>query len=153
MSRIAVMAEKGYFHFPLCLLAFGEHYKERLQHIVGYCLCEQAMRRNPKFQKSGRKDSLDEAASFLGISIGSNDGTIREWKKANSFVCQWERRYGKDARVRIGKTPFWEAHNNTGVSYREFSILCAINSAIGSRSTPVRITEPSIRVRAAGFKS
>ena len=47
-----------------------------------------------------------------------------------------------------------EAHNNTGVTYREFSILCAINSVIGKeRFIPKRITEPSIRVRAAGYKS
>jgi hypothetical protein len=48
----------------------------------------------------------------------------------------------------------WEAHDNTGLTYREFSILCAINSVIGNkRSVAIRITEPSIRVRAAGFKS
>jgi hypothetical protein len=48
----------------------------------------------------------------------------------------------------------WEAHYNTGLTYREFSVLCAINSVIGNRrAAPRRITEPSIRVRAAGFKS
>lgn len=41
-----------------------------------------------------------------------------------------------------------------GVTYREFSIICAINSIIGEKQrAPRRITEPSIRVRAAGFKS
>jgi hypothetical protein len=68
-------------------------------------------------------------------------------------VCQWEQRHGKDGLVRIGTTLLWEAHDNTGVNYREFSVLCAINSIIGSRLTPMRITEPSMRVRAAGFKS
>jgi len=44
--------------------------------------------------------------------------------------------------------------NNTGLNYREFSILCAINSVIGKlRSRPRRITEPNILARAAGFKS
>jgi hypothetical protein len=153
MSRIAAMGEKGYFQFPLCLLAFGRDHKERLQAIVNYCLCEQARRTNPKFPKSGRKDSFDEAANFLGVRIGTHEDTIRGWKEANGFVCQWERRYGKDAFVRIATSLLWEAHNNTGVSYSELSILCAINSIIGSRLTPMRITEPSIRVRAAGFKS
>jgi hypothetical protein len=155
MSRIAAMGEnKGYFQFPLCLLAFGEDYKERLQSIVSYGVCEQARRRNPKFPRSARNGSLDEAASFLGVTIGSHDSTIRRWKEAARFVSQWESRYGKDARVRIATSLLWEAHNNSGVSYREFSILCAINSIIGNgRFVPKRITEPSIRVRAAGFKS
>ncbi|PYK79483.1 MAG: hypothetical protein DME38_06615 [Verrucomicrobia bacterium] len=57
-------------------------------------------------------------------------------------------------KVRIATYLLWEAHNNTGISYREFSILCAINSVIGKqRFIPKGITEPSIRVRAAGYKS
>jgi hypothetical protein len=147
------MDKKGYFQFPLCLLAFGAEYKERLQAIISYCLCEGARRRNPKFSKSARSTSLDDAATFLGVTIGSHDSTICRWKEADRFVCQWRRRYGKDALVRIGTTLLWEAYNDTGLTYREFSVLCAINSIFGSRSTPMRITEPSIRVRAAGFKS
>jgi len=144
----------GYFQFPLCLLAFGENYKDRLRAIISYCLCEEARRRNPKFPKSARNTSLDEAATFLGVTIGSHDNTIRRWKDVDRFVCQWEHRNGRDALVRIGTALLWEAHNNTGVSYREFSVLCAINSIIGRRqSVPKQITEPSIRVRASGFKS
>jgi hypothetical protein len=154
MSIITEMDEgKGYFQFPLSLLAFGEDYKDRLRHIVAYCLCEEARRKNPKFLKSARKASLNNAASFLGVTIGSHDSTIRQWKVATSFVSEWQGRYGKDAVVRIGTTLLWEAHSATGLTYREFSVLCAINSIIGSRSIPMRITEPSIRVRAAGFKS
>jgi hypothetical protein len=145
---------KGYFQFPLCLLAFGEDCKERLEHIVAYCLCEEAKRRNPKFPKSACCPSLDEAATFLHVKIGSHDSTIRQCKHANSFVSEWERRHSRDALVRIGTTLLWETHDNTGLSYREFSVLCSINSIIGRRRfVPKRITEPSIRVRAAGFKS
>jgi hypothetical protein len=154
MSTIAAMGEnKGYFQFPLCLLAFGRDCKERLEHIVAYCLYEQARRRNPKFPNSARKTSLDEAATFLGVTIGSHESTIYRWKEADRFAFAWEGRYGKEALVRIGTTLLREAHDKTGVSYREFSVLCAINSMIGSRLTPKRITELSIRVRAAGFKS
>jgi hypothetical protein len=140
---------KGYFQFPLCLLGFGEDYKERLQKIVNYCLYEQAQR-----TKSARTASLNRAATFFGVTIEClHKDIISEWKEANAFVCQWEGRYGTDPLVRIGTTLLWEAHDNTGLTYREFSVLCAINSIIGNRSTPMRITEPSIRVRAAGFKS
>ena len=148
------MGEQGYFQFPLCLLALGENHQERLQHIVSYCLYEQAKRRNPKFPRSARNGSLEEAANFLGVNIRSPDSTISRWREADGFVRNWEQRYGKDARVRIGTKLLWEAYDNSGVSYREFSILCAINSIIGKRrSVPKRITEPRIRVRAAGFKS
>ena len=145
---------RGFFHFPLCLLAFGEEYKERLQYIVCYCLYEEAKRTNPDFPKSVKKIGLDDAATFLHVTTGSYDSTICRWRKADDFLSRWEERYGKDARVRIGTSLLWEAHNTTSVSYREFSILCAIDSIIGHRrSIPKRITEPSIRVRAAGFKS
>ena len=144
---------KGYFQFPLCLLAFGKDYKERLEYIVSYCLYEQARRTNAKFSRPAGKTSLDAAATFLGVTIGSHQSTTFRWKEADRFVCGWEQRNGKDALVRIGTTLLWEAYNATGVTYREFSLLCAINSIIGSRSTPMRITEPSILIRAAGFKS
>src|SRR6516162_1735461 len=147
------MGEQGYFQFPLCLLALSEDYKERLESIVSHCLCEQARRENPKFPKARRIASLDKAAEFLHVNIGRHQDTMDRGKEAASFVDQWECRNGKDPLVRIATTLFWEAHDNTGLTYREFSILCAINSIIGSRPTPMRITEPRIRVRAAGFKS
>ena len=147
--------KQGYFQFPLCLLAFGNDYKSRLQHIVSYCLCEQARRAHWDFANLPEKNVLlNKAATFLNVTIASHACTIDGWKEAVRFVYQWERQYGKDASVRIATVLLWEAHNNRGLSYREFSILCAINSIIGNqRSTPRRITEPSIRVRAAGCKS
>jgi hypothetical protein len=120
MSRTAAMGEQGYFQFPLCLLALGEDHQERLQHIVSYCLYEQAKRRNPKFPRSARNGSLEEAANFLGVNIRSPDSTTSRWREADGFVRNWEQRYGKDARVRIGTKLLWGAYDNSGVSYREF---------------------------------
>lgn len=65
MSRVAAMgSNSGYFQFPLCLLAFRDDYKKRLQHIVSYCVCEQARRTNPTFPKSARDSSFDEATKL-----------------------------------------------------------------------------------------
>src|SRR5436190_17228520 len=154
MSKIAATDKRGYFQFPLCLLAFGEDYKQRLQHLMSYCVYEQAKRSNPKFPRSARNRLLDEAATFLRVPIGSHENRMRQWKEADSFVREWEQRYGKDANVRIGTSLLWEAKDDSGVSYREFSILCAINSIIGKRrSIPKLITVPSVQARAAGFKS
>jgi hypothetical protein len=144
----------GYFQFPLCLLAFRNDYKDRLQHIVCYCLCEHAQRLNRNSGNAPEDAALEEAAKFLHVNVPSPEVTIDRWKAATRFIRQWQGRYGRDASVRIATALLWEAHNNTGLTYREFSILCAINSVIGNRrSVPRRITEPSIRVRAAGFKS
>jgi hypothetical protein len=144
----------GYFQFPLCLLGFRSDYKDQLQHIISYCLCEHAQRLSRSSANAPGNTALCEAAKFLHVNIGSHDAAIWRWKAATRFIRQWENRYGRDASIRIATALLWEAHNNTGLTYREFSILCAINSVIGNRrSTPRRITEPSIRVRAAGFKS
>ena len=154
--RIGAMnkGNAGYFHFPLCLLAFVSDYKERLDYIVCYCLYEHSQRLKRSFPKLSANDALSEAARFLNVNMGSYQVTRDKWRVAIAFILQWEARYGRDASVRIATALLWEAYNNTGLTYREFSILCAINSIIGNRrSSPRRITEPSIRIRAAGFKS
>jgi hypothetical protein len=148
----------GYFQFPLCLLAFGNDHKQRLQHIVCYCLCEHAQRLNRRlnlaFTDIPAQRAICEAARFLHVNVPSYDATVEQWDVARLFIRDRESRYGRDASVRISTSLLWEAHNSTGLTYREFSILCAINSVIGKRrSVPRRITEPSIRARAAGFKS
>jgi len=148
------VSRTGYFQFPLCLLAFRSDHKDRLQHIVSYCLCEHAQRLIRTSVDVIWHSALCEAGEFLHVDIGSYDATTERWKVAREFVRHWESRYGRDASLRISTSLLWEALNNTGLNYREFSILCAINSVIGNRrSVPRRITEPSIRVRAAGFKS
>jgi hypothetical protein len=145
---------KGYFHFPLCLLAFRRDYKDRLQHIVSYCICEHAKRLTEAPADVPSATKIYDAARFLHVNVTSPEATVDRWKAAKRFIRIWENRFGRDASVRIATALLWEAHDNTGVSYREFSILCAINSIIGRRRLrPRRITEPSIRARAAGFKS
>ena len=117
-------------------------------------MCEHAQRVSRTSADISGNTAFCEAARFLHVNIASHEATIERWKAATTFIHQWENRYGRDASVRIATALLWEAHNNTGLTYREFSILCAINSVIGNRrSTPRRITEPSIRARAAGFKS
>ncbi len=149
-----MIVPNSYFQFPLCLLGFRSDYKNRLQHIVSYCLCEHARRLNRTSADACDKTALDEAARFLHVNIASYDAAIQRWQFATTFIRQWENRYGRDAFVRIATALLWEADNNTGLTYREFSILCAINSVIGNRrSRPIRMTEPSIRIRAAGYKS
>src|ERR1043166_7918823 len=112
MSRIVAMhSSHGYFQFPLSLLAFDGDYKQRLQYIVSYCVYEQAKRTSPKFPRSARNGSLTDAANFLGVSGGSHNSTIVRWREANSFVRDWEQRYGKDASVQIGTSLLWEAHD------------------------------------------
>jgi hypothetical protein len=72
--RIAAMngnGINGYFQFSLCLLAFGSDYKQRLQTIVAYCLCEQEQRVSRTGPNKPPNAALDEAAKFLGVKIAS----------------------------------------------------------------------------------
>jgi hypothetical protein len=110
----------GYFQFPLCLLGFRSDYKDQLQHIISYCLCEHAQRLSRSSANAPGNTALCEAAKFLHVNIGSHDAAIWRWKAATRFIRQWENRYGRDASIRIATALLWEAHNNTGLTYREF---------------------------------
>ena len=133
----------GYFHFPLCLLSF-EPKSDRLQSIVSYCVVEHA--------ETKTNAGIKASANFLFVNLSSIDATREQWQIARDLVLRHEEVHGRDPFVRISTELLGECHKGK-LSYRDFSILCAINSQIGSKKHPVRITQPSIRVRAAGYKS
>ena len=133
----------GYFHFPLCLLSF-EPKSDRLPSIVSYCVVEHA--------ETKTNAGIKASANFLFVNLSSIDATRKRWQIARDLVLRHEEVHGRDPFVRISTELLWECHKGK-LSYRDFSILCAINSQIGSKKHPVRITQPSIRVRAAGYKS
>jgi hypothetical protein len=138
----------AYFQFPLCLLGYGKHEKQRLYAIVDNNLVTYAK----KQLGSTKRDAIETAAEVLQVNIGSAAAIVRSWQETNSFVERYELRHGKDARVRIAAQLLWDCLGGR-LSYREFSILCALNSILGKATSPKRVTQPSIRVRAAGYKS
>jgi len=137
-----------YFQFPLCLLAFGTDEKKRLRAIIDYNVVEYAS----KQVGSKSRKSLATAATALNINYTNVSEATEQGERAKTYVENFELRHGRDAFVRIGSNIFWECYK-ASLTYRDFSIICALNSIIGASKRPKRVTEPSIRVRAAGYKS
>jgi hypothetical protein len=141
---------KNYFQFPLCLLTYGKHERARFSAIIDYSVVNYAK------TKLGdtKRDSLATAAEILGVSYAnlSPRSILEQWKEISDFVDRFEMRHGKDARVRIASSLLWDCYKG-GLPYREFCVLCALNSILGKTTRPKRVTQPSIRVRSAGYKS
>ena len=116
----------------------------RLEYIRSYCIGEHA--------ESKTNAGFEAAAAFLYVRLGNVQTIRRQWQEAQGFVIEFERLYGRDLFVRIAGSLLGECREGK-LAHRQFCILCAINSQIGSKKYPVRITQPSIRVRAAGYRS
>ena len=138
----------GYFQFPLSLLGYGGDKEETLNAILSYNIVEYARRTG----KSITRKTLKGAQKALGVECADPLAHEERWRRAAAFVQRRERAYGKDAFVRIGCQLVWDCLNGS-LSYRDFSLICAINSVLGRSKKPRRITEPDVRVRAAGYKS
>jgi hypothetical protein len=70
----------------------------------------------------------------------------------SDYIANFEARHGKDARVRIKKAWLFDARDGHGITYREFSVLCAIYSAIGDKELAI-ITRERIRRCALGYRT
>lgn len=137
-----------YFQFPLCLLAYGQDKNERIDAIVSHNVVSFAIREGNAVTRKFLKKSQDA----LDVSCPDPMAHEHRWSNAQAFVRDRERAYGNDALVRIGAELVWDCKKGA-LSFREFSLLCALNSVIGGSRKPKRVTEPSLRVRAAGYKS
>jgi hypothetical protein len=138
----------AYFQFPLCLLGYGKHEKERLNAIIDHNVVSYAKKK----LGSTRRDAVETAAEVLGVHLGSAAASVRCWQETNSFMERFELRHGRDAQVRVASLLLWDCYKGQ-LAYRDFSVLCAINSIMGRSKSPKRVTQPAVRVRAAGYKS
>src|SRR5262249_17846340 len=168
--------DKGYFHFPLCLLSFEREIWERLNGIIALTCVEMGAREWRKFNAAQRdfRRSCQPPPNLCKCKI---DGTKHEellvvagceslkticmnvksilasYAAVTRFIKDFERRHGTDARVRIRQDWLFEVRDNKGMSYAELAILAAIYSKIGASKRPVLITRDEIWKRAHGFKS
>ena len=174
-KKQAVPVRRRYFQFPLCALQSIHHIPSRLSFIVSYCCVEvgrhlyqrSAQGDQPRKQlENWRLSHLDwndkhavaiayaEAGKrYLGVLIMENEEIILQHSYVASFVDNFERKYGTDARLRIVRDWLLEALNGDGMAYDEFAVLVAIYSKIGQKRGPVRISQDEIWRRAHGFKS
>lgn len=166
-----------YFQFPLCCLAYGKDFKTRLSDIAGYCCVdvgevissrvttEVRLRKAEDAAYMGGDDCIDfnefndiEVSALVGaaeiaIRFSDIESIVDRWGKIEKHKSIFEKEYGRDAEVRMATRFMTETYKNAGLGYREFSVLCAIYSCIGSKRYPVRITRSQIQCRQLGYKS
>ena len=165
-----------YFQFPLCGMAYGADFKTRLRDIVGYCCVHVGEVLGSRMTLDVRLMKAEEASLIGDDSICFNEENDKEiavligaaeldikFRDVNSFVNRWSKidaykttfeiMNGRDADVRIATELLTETFRDAGLTYREFSVLCAIYSCIGIKNYPVRITRSQIQCRQLGYKT
>src|SRR5262249_29482151 len=163
---------RPYFQFPLCCLAYGKNAEQRLNAIISYCCVEMGNRlwskysiesrelcraRPPHWCRSTLNDDahLQAVLGYDALEVFTPDlpASLRRHSVLERFVQSWERTHRADPKVRIATEFVFEARDDTGISYAELAVLCAIFSKIGAAKGPVRITRDEIWRRALGYKS
>lgn len=169
-------ATDKYFQFPLCALAFGEAETERLDHIISFGFVEAGIAMFRKLDEEIREQKAEQFANKSGTPsdykksnqhhvaamIGANEigvlpnslsYTMQRWTALSKFRDLFQAEHGNDVQVRIRKDLAFEVRDKTGMSYREFAILCAVYSCIGAATGPVRIIKDTVQARMMGYKS
>lgn len=150
--------------FQLALLAFGADVKERLDVIISTAIVQsgylQASRLSAEKIEAEigvapkRKDFLavQLGAKFSGIKFGSESSCLARHALAEKFIADWKQAGRKTPMVRILKGLVFEARDGKGISYQDFSIVCAVKAAMGSKTHSV-VTKPRIRAGMLGYNS
>ena len=98
-------------------------------------------------------DQLVRGAFITNVNIGSVEGTAKRCEAVRKFVGPHERKYGYDPLVFIAAKLLWDCHNDNGLTYREFTTACAVNSIIGFKQFPVLVRRQMIIARQLGYKT
>jgi hypothetical protein len=169
------MVKHPYFQFPLCALSFDETAHKRLDSIISYAVIEAGTRLFAKLSAAQQSDFLARTklnggfpegfksilgfhqaalygAEIIGINFGCFTACIERHRNLQRHVHEFESRHGRDAKVRIKKSWVFDARDGHGLTYREFSVLCAIYSAIGDKQQAI-VTRDRIRRCALGYRT
>ena len=169
------MVENPYFQFPLCALAFGQTVDARLNAILDYSVVEAGSKLFRKLTVERQREFLHGktasqtnpsginpndwrqcAASYgayvIGVTYHGFNLIIERHGQLRDYVAKFEARHGRDALVRIKQRWLFNARDGHGLTYREFSVLCAIYSVIGIKEL-AQVTQPRIRRRALGYRT
>ena len=163
-----------FFTFPLPLLAFPySNPKDVLQYVLSYCCYTLGKSRMTAHGED--QDTVDEiigrsktptdynaenedhrslilGARTLRVSIGHCAHTIAEANDAIEKVRKMEAAVGSSPLVFVGAKLLWECLDDE-ISFRDFTVICAVNSVLGQDKKPKMIRRTLLRARAAGFKS
>ncbi len=169
------MVENPYFQFPLCALSFGQTVETRLNAILNYSVVQAGSQLFRKLTAEQQREFLagwrqmgklpegfnsnnwlDRAALYGAKIIGvtyNHFGSVMERHHAlHAHITEFEKLHGRDAKVRIKKGWLFDARDGHGITYREFSVLCAIYSAIGDKELAI-VTRDRIRRCALGYRT
>jgi hypothetical protein len=161
----------SFFFFPLCLLAKEADYQQTLNKIISYCVVETGRKSMERMEDlaidgilstqdcpSDYNDELDDhkavvlGAKALRVQVGSASGIaynhIECERQVASHNCD-----GPLVMVTIETQLLWDCIQNKGLSFRDFCTVCAVNSVIGRRTTPVLVGRRILIARQIGFKT
>jgi hypothetical protein len=170
------MSEK-YYQFPLSLLAnTAPEGSPRLHAIVSHCVVSLGLKtieeeeldefalverveRLPrdKWPKAINTNYPKHQAILLGYQIlgvvgGDALQVLRQWESCEETIADMKNNFGASPLVRVRHDIMWDAIKGNGIDWRQFSVLCAVYSTIGSDEAPHAITNNAIRARAMGYK-
>jgi len=155
--------------FPLCCLCYPIENKEKVSMIISYCIVEhskkieininQRVKEYPKeklpfgFDKTSKAHCrILLAAEELGVKLGDIYDTYDQHEKLQKHISNFIIKHGKDAYCRIGKDLLFDVYKN-GFPYRQFAVLCGIQSVVGKKPLFKRVTKDRIRYTMLGYKS
>jgi hypothetical protein len=167
------MVKDPYFQFPLCALSFGQAVNERLNAIISFAVIEagsKLWRKLPAQEREQRiegflacevetfdcEDSMHRVALYgaevIGITFYNFRSALAQFNHLRAHIDSFHARHGRDALVRVKSKWLFDARENHGLTYREFSVLCAIYSAIGDKELAI-VTRERIRHCALGYRT
>ncbi len=169
------MVENPYFQFPFCALSFGTSEYERLDAMISFGYIEAGVKLWRKLSKQQREQRTvgfrmwegcpDGAqwnkplhcaalygAEVIGISHGHFPSALERHKLICAHIAAFQGQYGREPFVRMKKNWLFDTRDGHGITYREFSVLCAIYSAIGDKELAI-VTRERIRRCALGYRT
>lgn len=162
--------DKIMFDFPLCCLSYPLVDREKIGMIISYCIVEHSKKIKTNVENRVN-DYLEEnkspagfnkkllshkrlllAGKEIGISLGYIPQTISSHETLSNYINNYTFKNGNDSYCRIGKSLCFETRDNH-FQFRQFSVLCAIQSILGKTKKFKRITKDRIRFAMHGYKS
>lgn len=169
------MSGDPYFQFPLCALSYGKSADERLNAIISFGGVSAGAKLWRKLSAEQQRSKLAEwkarptrparmnwsnqthlaalcGADAIGLIYYDANSTSERHDQLRNHAAAFESRHGRDALVRIKQKWMFNARDHHGLTYREFSVLCAIYSAIGDKELAI-IRRERIRHCALGYRA
>ena len=168
------MKTDKYFQFPLCALSYGQTWDLRLNTILHFAIVDAGLklwrklsrpqqdawfseyRKTSKYPKDFIKFNEMHCAALygakvIGVTFHSITRPLEEYAKLRAYIATFVAQHGADAVVRIKMQWLFDARDHHGLDYREFAVLCAIYSSIGTKQLAM-ITRNTIIRRALGYR-